>query len=210
MVMGKKHILNVAREQFVWEMRCKGFTQRRIVEEMAKPQYAHLQGPLTQQAICQIIKRVEKRTLAKMDVDVEMLKRRQTAMLERSIEDLRDAYDKSTQAQVHQKKKTSVAGAGSQKPGYEQNEVGQKTQVGDHSILREIRETAADIRKIWGADAPIKTDASVHGSMLVTGQDLSALTDDELETLRALQQKMSGNTAPPAPPLPVPQTTANS
>jgi hypothetical protein len=201
-----------AREEFVAEMRCKGYTVRRIAQEIAKPENSHLWNKktgkpipfITVQKICE---RIRERYKANTQISVETLKQEHTAILERSITDLRDEFERSRQAQVMQKKKTSEAGAGNAtKPGFVQNEIGQKTMIGDHSILNELRQHLADIRKIWGADAPIKTESLLSGSMQVTGQDLSSLSDEELETLRALQQKISAGSKA----LPSDQTAASS
>lgn len=202
-----KATLTRLREEFVVRLWTKGYRQRRIADEFAKPENAHLHGlhknggtnTLSQPAIHKIIKRVEARVIAAANTDVERIKKEQTAILHQNIEDLRDAYEKSTQAQVHQKQKTQNVGAAATDKakgpkGYHQTEIGQKTQVGDHSILGEMRQHLSEIRKIWGADAPVKTDSTIHGEMAVTGQDLSKLTDDELETLRALQEKLTAPT----------------
>lgn len=193
-----------AREDFVWKLRCMGYTERRIADEFSKPENAHLHKPnkptITQQAISKIIRRVEARVLARMDSDVERMKKRQTAILERNIEDLRDAFEKSTKSQTFQKQKTANGGAGK---SFQQQEIGQKTLIGDHSILRELRETLSDIRKIWGADAPVKTQSEITGAMQIASQDLSALSDEDLQTLLMLQQKLkAANQTPNATPGP--------
>src|SRR5688500_9593367 len=157
----QKNMITRKREEFVIKLRCKGYTERRIAEEIGKSNL----GPLSQPAVHKIIKRVEARVLKATTLDLEALKVKHTLILEQNIEDLRDAYDKSTQAQVFQKKKTGgkapppkkgTGNDGGAAPAaviaFEQNEVGQKTQIGDHSILRELRETLGDVREIWGAN----------------------------------------------------------
>lgn len=196
-----------AREDAVTDMWVKGYSQRRIVRELEKPQYTDLRGKngkvISQMAVCKIIKRVEARILATQQENVLAMKHKHTLALQHNIELLRDAYDQSTQAQVYQKEKTGN-GAGK---AFLQTEIGQKSLVGDHSILREIRETHADIRKIWGADAPMKTESVVTGAMQVAQQDLSKLSDDELQTLLALQQKLLADQTPNATPGPTSDTS---
>lgn len=194
-----------AREAFVWDLRVRGYGPSYIAARMNEHETL---GPITPQGTGKIIRRIDERVKAEVIEEAKHYKAVHTVQLERHYEDLRTAFEKSTQPQVMQKQKTSQAGAsdakGGAKPGYHQTEIGQKTLVGDHSIMREMRETLGDIRKIWGADAALKTESLVHGAMSVTSQDLSILTDAELEALLAIQEKLAGaklktptDTAPP-------------
>lgn len=186
-----KKALTAAREAFVLDLSRQGYGQIRITQELAKEENAalwHKGHAISQQAVCKIIQRVNERLRAQAVNDAYQIKLDHTERLLRAIEDLRDAYKASTQAQVMQKRKN---GAGAKGAAFQQTEIGQKTQVGDHSILREIREHYADIRKIWGADAPMKTESLVRGAMHVSNNDLTKLDDHELETLRSLQEKIS-------------------
>jgi hypothetical protein len=180
-----------AREDFAWQQRVRGYTERSILEQINQQPELVPPGtkPLSSGGIHKILVRAEQRVLARIDRNVETLKVKQTLTLENNIEDLRKAYETSTQAQVFQKQKTANAAQGGK--SLLQNEVGQKTMVADHSILGEMRQHLAEIRKIWGADAPLKTDATITGAMQVGSQDLSKLSDAELQTLLALQQKLS-------------------
>jgi hypothetical protein len=186
------------REELAWELSAKGLTERKIVEELDK---AGL-GRITQQGVSAILIRVEARALAEMTSRVGGLKAKQTSALWHIFQEALSAWERSKQAAKTLTKQVEGAAAGAV-PGSSPTGVAGKgervtTQIreqdGDPRFLDQARAALADLRKIWGADAPQKVAPTTpdgekpYDPYRVAVKDLS---DAELDLIERIAERHS-------------------
>jgi hypothetical protein len=122
---------------------------------------------VTQGRIAQIIGEVEPWVLAQFVTDVEYHKRKQSKILEGLAQEAIEAWERSQhdavttkeskpriQAEVDTELESGELGE-SEPPNVETTTKGQ---TGDPRMIEQARGCFADIRKIWGVDAPAKTE----------------------------------------------------
>jgi predicted transcriptional regulator len=129
-----------------WDLRQRGWTQERIAQELG----------LERSSISRILSRLDQRFRATMREQVGELKSEQTAILRHIVAESMDAWERSKESAKSVTVKTEGQGAAEGKgKGSTVQQV--KDQDGDTVYLDEARAALADIRKIWGADAPART-----------------------------------------------------
>lgn len=180
--MGRsKAAQRLARRQEVWDLRCQGWTQQRIADQLE----------VNQSTISRDLAFMRERVMDRMEEDIVQTKVEQVWQLEYMINELFEAWRKSKEAaRSVSRMKDEGGGSGfiAKGKGGERTNTTVSDRTGKVSYLREARNAMADIRKILGADAPIKiapTDPS--GKEQFKGPwDLSDLTNEELEMLANL------------------------
>jgi len=126
------------REEVVWTLRQAGNTQARIAFELG----------ISQPAVCKILRRVERRVLARMEAEVRKVKARQAAQLEYIIEQATMGWRKSQEdATVNQ---TTTGDP------YRQEKTIRRTvtrpRPGDPRFLAVALQALAAERELWGLD----------------------------------------------------------
>ena len=147
------------RERRAWELRQKLWTQDRIAAELG----------ITQQAIAAIFKRLDKRFLAKSDQLIAEQKASQTERLLYLAEQAMRAFERSQEDAVTVTTTTGrfkVTKDGEAIPLPDEEKVQRVGQAGCPGLLTEARNALADIRKLWGLDAPTKTDVTSGGKTI--------------------------------------------
>lgn len=135
--------LIIEREKKVWDMRVKGATYERIAEEIG----------ITFGGVKNILERLHKRYRdAHMD-DVEACRLEQIAELTHIADEAKQAWERSKKTKVIVKKQARQKD-GSFAPGQVTEE--KYEQEGDPRYLQVYMKAKEDLRKIMGADAPIK------------------------------------------------------
>jgi predicted DNA-binding protein YlxM (UPF0122 family) len=129
-------------EREAWALRVQGWTLRRIADQLG----------VCHQAVHAACSRVEKRLHAQFSKRTEQVKSRQTAQLEHLIHDVLDEWRRS---KLDAETVKTTDGGGEPK-----TERTVKGQTGNPALLAQARGAMEDIRKIWGVDAPIKTEIS--------------------------------------------------
>jgi hypothetical protein len=135
------------REARAWELRQQGWSLRRIAAEIG----------LGHSGVFAILRRVEKRVLAKLNADVEAEKARQFAVLDHILDEALQAWERSREPDksITRKVGTNALGAMDPVPG-EPVLLTSRDSDGDPRYLSEARSALADLRKLWGLDAPNK------------------------------------------------------
>jgi len=147
-------------------MRCGGRSEIKIAEELG----------ITQQGVSKILTRMSTRYLkANSDMVARQLAE-QTMILQYTLEESIAAWERSKQdANSKLASKTSNA-----KFGDTTYQSLKTTELyGDPRFLESIRETLADLREIWGVNAPKK----------LAIQDMDAMIERELARLAAEEQQ---------------------
>jgi DNA-binding transcriptional LysR family regulator len=141
------------REQDAWTLRQEGRTEAAIAERLG----------VSQPAVSKMLRRVEDRVLKDLTKEVGRTKARQTAQLEWAASQAARAWERSLEDAVSVKESVAPIGP---KDAQSEREVGVETerttrgQSGNPALLAQFREALADIRKIWGLDAPTKVAAT--------------------------------------------------
>lgn len=163
------------RDRRAWELRQKGWTTRHIAEELT----------VDHSTICRALSRVETRLAKQFEQDALRIKARHTAQLEHIADEAMQAWERSKldaeMERVTDKDVTLDGGMEGTKvmlPATETTTVHEKRgQAGNPSFLSEARAAQADIRSIWGLDAPKKTDVTSDGQPVkaLIGVDLDKI-----------------------------------
>lgn len=178
------------RERQAWDLRQQNWTLIRIARELK----------VSESAICQILQRVSRRVLGKLAEDVEQVKREQTARLERLADEVYQEWTRSKGPKKTVIRRTTK-GEGEDAPVVEETTTqSAEEQIGDMGCIDRLRDLMADVRKIWGADAPIKTEGRLDLNDARKPADLSNLTDEQLTQLADLL----GHAEAPSPPAALP------
>lgn len=150
-------------ERRAWELRCKGWTYQRIAAEIK----------VDQSAVCKILRRTSDRVLAELGEDVKARKVEQTAQLEHVADECLQAWERSKQA--HKRvRQTKAGGEGEATVVQEASD-----QCGDVAYVEQWRAIQADIRKIWGLDAPTKSEHSGPGGLPLAISFIEVPRDDQ-------------------------------
>lgn len=153
------------REAQVFEYVLEGRTQHQIADALS----------ISQPAVSKIVRRVEERLLADIAYKADRQRARQTFRLEHVYSQAMGAWQNSKQEGVRrrQRKTEHDDGAGSTVA-----ELVSENRHGDPRYLDEARKALADLRKVWGIDAPerVSIDAvSVFASMSDEALDLELI-----------------------------------
>jgi hypothetical protein len=138
------------REELAWELAAKGLSDAKIAAEIDK---AGL-GEITHQGVNKMLRRVEARFFREMTERIAGVKASQTKALMTVYREAMDAWERSKQTAKTLTKQ--VGGAGPGPGGVERVTTQLRDQDGDPRFLTEARAALAEVRKIWGADAPEK------------------------------------------------------
>lgn len=167
----------IQRRTDAWELRCQGWTQTRIAQQLG----------VTQATISRDLKWASQRALADLTAVVEQTKREQVHQLERIADEALQSWERS-KANYKSVSKT-VKGTRSDGEGTEESTTTKvEERAGDVRYLNTAMGALSDIRKILGADAPIAVDLEVD--------DLDAAIRRELARMAAQSQGGSVSEAP--------------
>jgi len=176
-----------AREQRVVALAIQGWTQHAIAADVR----------VSQAAVSKILARVDERLLQELSARVERQKVRQTQRLEYLYTEALHAWEQSKGDTTRRRQRQSEP-AGGVGRGQTVAEIEVSTQHGDPRFLDEGRKALADLRKLWGIEAPRRSD--VH----VGREPFADLSDEELHQricqLDALIDRSSKATEPTAAP----------
>lgn len=150
-----------------WSLRCQGRTHQQIADDLG----------VTRQAVAKMLERESDRYLKECGADVARHKAAQDAILNETLSALLESWRSSLPA-----------------PGGPPASPHSRNPWGDPRYVEQARGVLADLRKLWGLDAPVRTQSEV------TGKDGSALnpppappTDAELAAaLDMLARKAAG------------------
>jgi hypothetical protein len=180
MANGRKTITR-DREVLAWELSAQGMTETKIADELDRRGL----GRVTQQAVSAMLIRVEKRVLQDLTARVGGVKARQTEALWHIFKEAMAAWERSKQTKKSMSKQMDVdEGAESEggRAGASRAKVTTHLadQDGDPRFLDQARAALADIRKIWGADAPRETHLTGKdgGAIETTARVLCYLPDN--------------------------------
>lgn len=132
--------ISIVREERIWDLRAKGWTQTRIAE--------HLE--ITQVAVSKAISRISLRRLAEFPEQVDQKRTEQNDRLEYFLSEAAEAWERS-KIRWRKRKPTDPAPVGDEDPDWITEPC-----EGDPKHLETIRGYLADLRKLWGLDAPQK------------------------------------------------------
>ena len=136
-----------AREGRAMELATQGWSQHRIAAELQ----------ISQPAVSKLLRRVEDRILRELTAAVERQKARHTLRLEHLYAEALRAWEQSKQDATRRRQRKTVGRAGGA-TGATVAELVVEEQHGDPRYLEEGRKALADLRKLWGLDAPHKVD----------------------------------------------------
>ena len=156
------------------ELAVLGWPQHQIAAEIG----------ISQVAVSKILKRVEVRLLRELAATVERQKARQTLRLEHVVTEAFRAWDQSKADTTRRRQRKTLgehAGAGATVA-----EIVVENQHGDPRYLDEARKALADLRKLWGLDAPQKVD------LRASRNPYDGLTEDALRDELARQARLLG------------------
>ena len=157
------------REAQVLELLLEGHTQHHIAETSG----------ISQPAVSKIARRIDERLLADLSQKVERHRARQTLRLEHIYGQAMQAWQDSKQEGLRRRQRKTEHEGGT---GSTVAELISENRHGDPRYLDEARKALADLRKVWGVDAPerVAIDAVTH---------FASMTDEalELELVRQLR-----------------------
>lgn len=156
------------------ELTAAGRTQREIAGELE----------ISQQAVQKLLKRAEADALANVRDTVLAQKVRQTVRLEGLY---REAM-RSWHASRGEVTKRTAKQVGSGREAVTSTQIQTEQREGDVSYLNAAIGIMADLRRIWGLDAPTKLQ---HTTPADEAAELGSLTDEELAQYLALTEKMT-------------------
>jgi len=134
------------------ELAVLGATQHEIAAELQ----------ISQAAVSKLLARADERALADLSSRVERQKVRQTQRLERVFAEAMRAWERSKGDTTRRRQRQSVGDGGSNTGAGNHTiaEVVVETKHGDPRCLETARKAMADLRSIWGLDAPQQVDIS--------------------------------------------------
>ena len=139
------------REAQVLEHVLEGHTQRETADAVG----------ITQAAVSAIVRRVEERLLADLAYKVDRQRARQTLRLEHVYRQSMQAWQDSKQEGLRRRQRKTENDSST---GSTVAELISENRYGDPRFLDEARKALADLRKVWGVDAPerVSIDAVSH------------------------------------------------
>jgi len=144
------------REEQAWKLRVEGKTQVQIGESLGIPQ----------QTVCDILKRVAARHAEEFRDHAEAVKTRQTEQLEQVYSQAMTAWERSLTEEERQtvvKGRAVVDKFGAVVELPDVTTISRVGKCGDPALLAQAMKALAEIRAIWGLDAPKKVDATTGG-----------------------------------------------
>lgn len=142
------------REDKIWKLRVKGWTQMEIAEELG----------VDQSTVCKAIKRAGEKHHERFMSDINEYKKNQAALIEQAGLSALKQYIKSFDPLIH----TTKSGVFDEKEkkfkGKVNTTVQRVSQNGDSKLLQAFFKSQEEIRKIWGFDNPTK---NVEGKLTV-------------------------------------------
>lgn len=140
------------REREIWRRRIQGDTQERIATSLN----------VSQQAVSLALRRIEKRLAGEFVAEVAQIKARQAAQLEHVYAEAMAAWERSCQDAERRQVVTGRAKATElgliRLPDLETTTI--EGQSGNPALLAQAMAALADIRKIYGYDAPQRREHS--------------------------------------------------
>jgi DNA-binding MarR family transcriptional regulator len=131
------------KEMRAFELRQQLWTHERIAKELG----------VERSTVTKMLQRIGKRYSEKLEAEVKRIRAEHTLQLEHMADEAMQAWSASKQpAKDAKRRKTASRG--------EVEESRVQTQNADPRFLAEARAALADIRDIWGADAPTKVAAT--------------------------------------------------
>ena len=168
------------RELRAVELTTQGWSQPEIAAELG----------VSQAAVSKILQRADARALRDLTAVVAQQKARQTVHLQYVCRESIRAWELSKADTTRRRqRKTQSGGSG---PGATVAEIVVETQHGDPRYLQVARIALADLRKLWGLDAPLHVD-------LRTQSPYDDMTQEALEAEIARQARLLEGRGPATP-----------
>ena len=145
-----------AREQRAVSLAVQGWTQSDIARDLR----------VSQAAVSKILARADARALPELVERVERQKVRQTQRLEHLFTELMRAWEHSKADATRRRQRKSESARGTKGGATTMSEVVIEAQYGDPRYIEETRKVLADLRKLWGVDAPQRLDVRASRSPL--------------------------------------------
>jgi predicted transcriptional regulator len=178
---GAKDQTRILNEARCWQLRQRGYSQRRIADELG----------LDQGTVCRMLRRVERREFERLSRQVDRHKATQTAILEGLVDEAIQAWERSkgrrssARRSVKHKFVEDEHGKVEEKPAASVNVTETIETAGDVAYLDRAMEGLRQIRKIWGLDAaPTKADAGPT----LTYSDIAARLEANAAAFDSAQQ----------------------
>jgi predicted transcriptional regulator len=166
--MDAQNSISAERRREAWRLRQEGWTQERIA--------AHL--GIRQQSVCEALQRIERELAETFKAQALEIKARQTAQLERIAEEALLRWQESVGEVVRETVTSGRVRVLKDADGNEHtrdlpDQVARTVeyQSGNPALLEKAMNAMADVRKIWGLDAPQKVDSTVTQEVKWYGQD---------------------------------------
>jgi len=143
----------------VWKLLSQGKTPTAIANQLG----------LARQSVHRIIRRVEARYNTSIMATVAEIKARQAIMLEGAMDEAMSAWERSKNPSKRIRKQSGKGGVeGRAGQSNEHVETQVESQVGDPRYLAEARAALADLRKLYGLNAPAKSSDGAFGGSATT------------------------------------------
>jgi predicted transcriptional regulator len=160
------------RERRALELAVLGWSQYRIAADLG----------VSQAAVSKLLKRLEGRLLRDLAETLERHKVRQTLRLEHQYAEAMYAWNESKADTTRKRQRKTHGGSGGTDATVA--EVVVENQHGDPRYLEGARKALADVRKVWGLDAPRQLD--VHAQNPYDGMTEEALREELARQSRLL------------------------
>ena len=176
------------RELRAMELAVLGWSQHQIAADLG----------ISQAAVSKLLTRIEGRVLRELAETIERHKARQTLRLEHQYAEAMRAWEESKADTTRKRQRKTQGGAGGADATVA--EVVVENQHGDPRYLEVARKALADVRKVWGLDAPHQLD--VRAQNPYAGMTEDALRDELARQTQLLDATPSADpiTALPSEP----------
>lgn len=168
----------ILRMQEAWQKVAEGRTQAEIAADLG----------VSQQAVSKLLKKAEQAILADVSDTVLAQKVKQTVRLEGLYREAMAAWRASKGEKTKRQRRWRSAPGGDGTQRQEETQIIVEQSHGEVSYLTTAQAIMTDLRRVWGLDAPQKLH---HSGAIAKDNDLSKLTDDELEAYYQLVSKMT-------------------
>jgi predicted transcriptional regulator len=160
------------REVRAMELAIVGWTQQQIAADLG----------VSQAAVSKMLRRIDERVLRDLQNAVERHKVRQNQRLEHLYAEAMRAWTASKTDTTRRRQRRTHIGAGQAEATVA--EIISENQHGDPRYLDEARKAMADLRKLWGLDAPQKIDVRAVRNRF------DEMTEEDLRTELARQVQL--------------------